>query len=329
MYEVDPSGQFNYTANCNCTSSFNGSHCQFDIDECTLHICENGGTCVNTHGGFVCVCSNGFEGEKCEVNIDDCISNPCQNGGLCIDGDNTYSCNCSQTQYTGPICNVSLSETCSVQQCHFGGICEMNPYTQQPTCKCQSGYTGEFCRFKYQHCIDGTLDCDINGTETQCVNNTDPLPCSVKNPCNNGGTCMNGEESFFCHCPSGYSGDTCEITGCQDLHCLNGGKCIRHNNEEFCNCTSEWGGVDCSLDIDECLNTSCRNGGTCINTLGGYNCVCPHQYTGEYCEDFICGDVNPCKNGGSCTKEDGCTCADGYEGILCEKEGMWLHNIQF
>ena len=38
-------------------------------------------------------------------------------------------------------------------------------------------------------------DININETETQCVNNTDPLPCSVNNPCNNGGTCMNGEES--------------------------------------------------------------------------------------------------------------------------------------
>ena len=38
-----------------------------DIDECSvLEQCSNGGTCVNTHGGFHCVCIDGWTGARCE-----------------------------------------------------------------------------------------------------------------------------------------------------------------------------------------------------------------------------------------------------------------------
>lgn len=37
-----------------------------DVDECELFPCQNGGTCRNTAGGYVCECMPGWEGKDCE-----------------------------------------------------------------------------------------------------------------------------------------------------------------------------------------------------------------------------------------------------------------------
>ena len=39
---------------------------------------------------------------------------------------------------------------------------------------------------------------------------TDNNECN-SNPCINGGTCMNGVNSYTCNCRPGYSGTRCEI----------------------------------------------------------------------------------------------------------------------
>ncbi|KAG7263463.1 hypothetical protein CRUP_038588, partial [Coryphaenoides rupestris] len=40
--------------------------CEEDVDECEQEVCENGGICVNTLGGFSCNCSLGFTGRSCQ-----------------------------------------------------------------------------------------------------------------------------------------------------------------------------------------------------------------------------------------------------------------------
>lgn len=38
-----------------------------DIDECAiLDICQNGGTCTNTNGSFMCACLSGWTGDTCK-----------------------------------------------------------------------------------------------------------------------------------------------------------------------------------------------------------------------------------------------------------------------
>jgi Notch-like protein len=48
-------------------------------------VCQNGGTCYNKEGSFLCVCVNGWEGPHCEINKDDCAVQPCMNGATCHD----------------------------------------------------------------------------------------------------------------------------------------------------------------------------------------------------------------------------------------------------
>ncbi len=33
--------------------------------------------------------------------------------------------------------------------------------------------------------------------------------CAIGNPCKNGGTCINGEKTFECHCLPGFYGKDC------------------------------------------------------------------------------------------------------------------------
>ena len=89
----------------NILLSIPGTYCERDVDECqaTPNLCQNGGTCQNLPGSFICVCVNGWNGTYCQTNIDDCGPiNPCYNGGTCIDRVGYYQCQCPQGK-TGTI----------------------------------------------------------------------------------------------------------------------------------------------------------------------------------------------------------------------------------
>lgn len=40
-----------------------------DVDECQEQICNNNGTCVNTHGSSYCSCVAGWMGNKCQTGL--------------------------------------------------------------------------------------------------------------------------------------------------------------------------------------------------------------------------------------------------------------------
>ena len=65
-------------------------------DECLVFPCQNGGTCVDLVGDYVCQCARGYTGKNCDMDIDECASSPCQNDGVCNDFINAYSCTCAR-----------------------------------------------------------------------------------------------------------------------------------------------------------------------------------------------------------------------------------------
>ena len=79
-----------------CTSGWTGNDCSSNINECqvTSNLCQNGGTCHDQAGSYICSCVSGWKGRNCEINEDDCVPNPCLNNGTCIDKVARYECQC-------------------------------------------------------------------------------------------------------------------------------------------------------------------------------------------------------------------------------------------
>uniref|UniRef100_A0A1I8FQ61 EGF-like domain-containing protein n=1 Tax=Macrostomum lignano TaxID=282301 RepID=A0A1I8FQ61_9PLAT len=112
-------------------SGFVGDTCSIDVNECLSAPCANGGSCVNTEGGYSCRCPAGFEGRHCELPfcrpIDCRLNGGCYNGGVCS-GDFDGKCRCVDG-FSGTRCEVppqseSVSDPCaSNQPCLHGGLC--------------------------------------------------------------------------------------------------------------------------------------------------------------------------------------------------------------
>ncbi len=164
---------------------------------------------------------------------------------------------------------------------------------------------------------------DLNNDQNNDANN-DVAGCDAE-PCQNDGTCTDGENgAFTCECAEGFEGDTCEtnIDDCADEPCLNDGTCIDGIAEFTCECPEGFEGDTCDTNIDDCADEPCQNGGTCTDGVAEFTCECPEGFEGDTCQtdiDDCAGD--PCQNGGTCT--DGvagftCECVEGFEGDTCD-----------
>ncbi|KAI8494247.1 calcium ion binding [Branchiostoma belcheri] len=76
----------------------------------------------------------------------------------------------------------------------------------------------------------------------------------ASDPCHNGGTCVDGVNSYTCQCVPGLTGDNCEN------------------------------------DIDECSSDPCQYGGTCVDGVNSYTCQCVPGFTGDNCENVLNAD---------------------------------------
>ena len=180
------------------------------------------------------------------------------------------------------------------------------------------------------------LECGGNQV-TQSEGKTSPADCidgfaSVcTNRCLHGGTCTVVNHDYFCSCPNGYTGPTCEntVNPCDIQPCYNGGQCTPNGLTYTCTCTSSrFSGDRCETDIDDCAfanNFNPCNNGSCHDLVGGYTCLCPSfsGFTGSTCTTprDPCAD-EPCDNNGQCTAYGSirrkCVCTPGYTGNSCE-----------
>ncbi|BET00878.1 Laminin G domain [Nesidiocoris tenuis] len=95
---------------CNCTSTgYRGPTCNEDIDECDespVDMCENGGTCQNTDGGYECVCPDRYCGSDCSFDDPCFLDTPCFNEATCkaacVDKSD-YECLCTDA-FVGKNC---------------------------------------------------------------------------------------------------------------------------------------------------------------------------------------------------------------------------------
>uniref|UniRef100_A0A3B4AHK7 Delta-like protein n=1 Tax=Periophthalmus magnuspinnatus TaxID=409849 RepID=A0A3B4AHK7_9GOBI len=274
-------------------------------------------------------CDENYYGYKCNelcVPRDDYFGHyRCEPSGaqVCLDGWMGHDC---KTAICKQGCNL-LHGSCSVPG----------------ECKCNYGWQGQFCDecVLYPGCVHGTCSqpwqckCERNWGGLLC--DKDLNYCGRHQPCVNGGTCMNTEpDEYYCACPQGYSGKTCQIgtspltwillyITCASSPCAQGGTCIDLEDGFECVCPPQWEGKTCQIDVNECKSKPCVNALSCKNLIGGYYCcLCPPGFVGVHCEmqRNQC-DSQPCHNNGKChTGARGyqCLCPPGFVGVHCEMQ---------
>ena len=74
-------------------ASTSRSGCHGD-DMCATDECVNDARCDDLWNDYQCVCVPGYNGTFCEYDIDECVGHLCLHGE-CVDGVNEYDCNCT------------------------------------------------------------------------------------------------------------------------------------------------------------------------------------------------------------------------------------------
>ncbi|XP_043912735.1 protein jagged-1 [Protopterus annectens] len=344
---------------CDCIPGWAGQNCDIDINECHDQ-CQNGGTCLDLVNGYRCICPAGFSGEHCEKDINECASSPCLNGGRCQDEVNGFQCLCP-AGFSGNLCQLDI-DYCEPNSCQNGAQC-FNLATDY-YCSCPEDYEGKNCSHLKDHCrtttcevIDSctvalasnstpegvryissnvcgphgkcksqaggkfTCECNKGFTGTYCHENINDCE---SNPCTNGGTCIDGVNSYTCICSDGWEGDFCEtnINDCSKNPCRNGGVCRDLVNDFYCECKNDWKGKTCHSRDSQCDETTCNNGGTCYDEGDAFKCLCTPRWEGATCNIARNSSClpNPCQNGATCVVSGDsftCVCKEGWEGPTC------------
>uniref|UniRef100_A0A8C8SMG2 Notch receptor 3 n=1 Tax=Pelusios castaneus TaxID=367368 RepID=A0A8C8SMG2_9SAUR len=356
---------------CECEPGWAGTNCDLNTNECESNPCQFGGTCTDSVNGYHCTCKEGFQGTcpppapsppppplspthgllslpgtHCQTNVNDCVSGPCLNKGTCIDRIASYTCLCD-LPYTGGAVPV------------VGRI--RHPGQMGRACLWQVG--GSPC-WRWWRADDGVLQGGAGGREkgsrggTGCCKEGGrlgaveggvavmpwglengawsylcPHPCSS---CFNGGTCLDGVNSYTCRCRPGFTGTHCqhEIDECQSRPCLNGGVCLDGVESYRCTCPQGYTGPQCQTLVDWCRRSPCQNGGRCLQMGTALTCECPGGWTGRYCDipNVSCEVVaahrgvskeQVCHYRGQCVDAGNthyCLCKEGYTGSYCESE---------
>ncbi|XP_063347960.1 hyaluronan-binding protein 2 [Pelmatolapia mariae] len=129
------------------------------------------------------------------------------------------------------------------------------------------------------------------------------------NPCFNNGVCKEkGERKFKCDCPKHYKGKNCERGPriCKRGQC-GYGECILTSTPPHyeCKCMRPFQPPDCKT-ISVCNPNPCKNGGTCIRDENDFDCHCPEGFGGHFCH------VGP----NDCYVDDG----ESYRGNVSETD---------
>ncbi|XP_004559752.3 factor VII-activating protease [Maylandia zebra] len=129
------------------------------------------------------------------------------------------------------------------------------------------------------------------------------------NPCLNNGVCKEkGKRKFKCDCPKPYKGKKCERGPriCKRGQC-GYGECVLTSTPPHyeCKCKRPFQPPDCKT-ISVCNPNPCKNGGTCVRDENDFDCHCPEGFGGHFCH------VGP----NDCYVDDG----ESYRGNVSETD---------
>uniref|UniRef100_H2ZJC9 Fibrillin 2b n=1 Tax=Ciona savignyi TaxID=51511 RepID=H2ZJC9_CIOSA len=337
---VNTDGSFH----CDCPNGFelreDGRMCK-DTDECAsddLNDCaENGMTCKNMIGFFVCLCPSGYRSTTPGVCVDqnECdLAGVCRNGN-CVNLEGTFRCDCNEGYLYDEehkMCLDTRTGFCYAQI--HQRMCEVTSTTGLPftraECCCNRGKgwaeAGEDCE-----------ECPHPGTALfvkLCPhgvgfkpNGDDIDDCHVTPGLCAHGTCINTLGAFRCACSHGYE------SARSNKACIDINECLATPNPCSFDCRNTEGSYECicpkgyqidadnsaCVDLDECAAKRHNCQYLCINTVGAFKCECPHGFMQEGAQ---CVDKNECIDmpgicgpRGICRNDPGgyhCECPRGY-----------------
>eukprot|EP00058_Branchiostoma_floridae_P005483 XP_002590971.1 hypothetical protein BRAFLDRAFT_69478 [Branchiostoma floridae] len=207
---------------CQCAAGYTGLQCEIDIDECASNPCWGGGTCIDKVDGYSCVCPEGFAGETCRTvaYADGCLmfssdavsypeaSQECQNrGGHLVDVKEAelqrlIADSIPTGSDVSPWIGLKMSPGVMTYADGSGVSDQVEWSAGGPPTSC------DVC--VYLDSADGYSAKTDSCTEPHhYVCQSDIDECS-SSPCQNGGVCLNGVNSYHCYCPFGYTGDSCQ-----------------------------------------------------------------------------------------------------------------------
>lgn len=75
---------------------------------------------------------------------------------------------------------------------------------------------------------------------------------------------------------------TTDINECDSSPCQHGGNCTHGINSYNCSCPERYSGTNCEIDlVDDCKPTNpCFNNATCVDDINKFNCTCVPGYEG-------------------------------------------------
>ncbi|GIX88523.1 uncharacterized protein CEXT_216511, partial [Caerostris extrusa] len=239
--------------------------CYFNVEDkvcqCKEGYSEKNGKCEVCDCGENTVCRFVFGAKACDClpgylfnsYLQKCAECDCGIEGSCYFKEGKKKCDC-------PTKFLEVNGKCKECDCGKNGECELDLY-ENPKCSCFDGFAER-----------------RNGSKATC-NET----CSEDADCENGGICKKEAGGKFCHCPSGTSGDRCEIID----ECENG---------RYQNCKGNSGTCEYDLFVKKAV------------------CTCPDGMTLHH-RDNICRECD-CGDHGNCQFDDlgikRCTCHEGY-----------------
>ncbi|MEW5851040.1 MAG: HYR domain-containing protein [Myxococcota bacterium] len=282
-------------------------------------------TTLGFPGGTLACASDcrGYDTTGCVVPV--CGDNT-RNGVEICDGTDVGTARCADFGFDGG--NLACAPDCArYDTSACTGYCGDNTADLDEECD-GADLRSQTCQDQgYEH---GTLSCTGACTLdlTACTNDA----CSP-DPCQNGGTCVDGVGTYSCSCPEGYSGTNCEN---QDLMCVAPTPIACPVSGED-TCVEVGVTCDCAEDFTKCADGKCvpsemvnalcpyltlnpgsntcpeQFGTICTNTGGCradvINCpsqvICPYGY--ELCPDSSCASTAA----GGCDYDSYQACAEG------------------
>ena len=127
------------------------------------------------------------------LDIDECQSQPCQNGGACVDVIDSYICNCLP-DFTGPNCEI-------------GNIVYDRKIENRVSVININGFYVFISSIAISN-IDIISFYFIDFVILLTLQFLDTHLCR-SDPCQHGGTCIDGENSYTCTCVPRYTGANC------------------------------------------------------------------------------------------------------------------------